>query len=261
MKLLTVASAKGGVGKTTLTENLAVALSRQTGRTVLAVDLDPQNALGLHLGLSPQELRGLSRASLSRQNWQDACFESKPGLYVLPFGVVTEEDRTRLEAQIAANPRWLIEHLQALQLPNNALVVLDTPPGPSVYGRQALTAAHWVMIVMLADAASYATLPMMQRLIQTYCTPRPDFLETLYLLNQVDSRRQLSQDILRVLRESVGSHFVGAIHTDEAVPEALALSTNVLDYGQHSQARHDILTCAALVAARMQAVSTFPGRA
>ncbi len=261
MRLLTVASAKGGVGKTTITENLAVALSRQTGRTVLAVDLDPQNALGLHLGLSPQELRGLSRASLAQQSWQEVCFESQPGLYVLPFGVVTEEDRTKLEAQIAANPRWLIDHLQALQLPSNALVVLDTPPGPSVYGRQALTAAHWVVIVMLADAASYATLPMMQRLVQTYCTPRVDFVDTLYLLNQVDSRRQLSQDILRVLRESVGSHFVGAVHTDEAVPEALALSTSVLDYGPHSQARHDILTCAALVAARIQAVSTVPRQA
>ena len=50
MKILTIASAKGGVGKTTVTENLAMALARQTGRTVLAVDLDPQNALALHLG-------------------------------------------------------------------------------------------------------------------------------------------------------------------------------------------------------------------
>lgn len=261
MRLLTIASAKGGVGKTTVTENLAVALSRQTGRTVLAVDLDPQNALGLHLGLSPQELRGLSRASLSQQSWQDACFECQPGLYVLPFGIVTEEDRATLEAQIAANPRWLVDHLQALQLPSNALVLLDTPPGPSVYGRQALTAADWVVIVMLADAASYATLPMMQRLVQTYCASRPDFLDTFYVLNQVDSRRQLSQDILRVMRESAGSHFAGAIHSDEAVPEALALSASVLDYGQHSQARHDILACASFMAARMQTLPITPRQA
>ena len=86
MKILTIASAKGGVGKTTVTENLAMALARQTGRTVLAVDLDPQNALALHLGLGPQELRGLSRASQSGQNWRDACFERQPRLYLLPIG-------------------------------------------------------------------------------------------------------------------------------------------------------------------------------
>lgn len=253
MKILTIASAKGGVGKTTVTENLAVALARQTGCTVLAVDLDPQNALALHLGLGPQELRGLSRASLAGQDWRDSCFERQPGLYVLPFGAVTEEDRVALEAQISSRPRWLIDHLQGLQLPPDSLVLLDTPPGPSAYGRQALSIAHWVMVVMLADAASYATLPLMQRLVQAYCTPRDDFVDQLYLLNQVNSARQLSQDILRVLREAVGPRFVGAIHADEAVPEALALGMSVLDYGVHSQASHDILACAASVAARMQA--------
>ncbi|WP_313079056.1 cellulose biosynthesis protein BcsQ [Pulveribacter sp.] len=254
MKILTIASAKGGVGKTTVTENLAVALARKTGRTVLAVDLDPQNALALHLGLGPQELRGLSRASLAGQDWRGACFEREPGVYVLPFGALTEHDLAALEAQIAARPRWLIEHLEALQLPDNALVLLDTPPGPSMYGRQALSIAHWVLVVMLADAASYATLPLMQRLVQTHCAPRADFADTLYLLNQVNSARQLSQDILRVLRDAVGPRFAGAIHADEGVPEALAMGLSVLDHAPHSQASHDILACAAALAARMGAL-------
>ena len=132
-------------------------------------------------------------------------------------------------------------------------MLLDTPPGPSAYGRQALGIAHWVMVVMLADAASYATLPLMQRLVQTHCAPRPDFVDTFYLLNQVNSARQLSQDILRVLREAVGPRFAGSIHADEAVPESLALGMSVLDHGAHSQASHDILACAAFVAARMRA--------
>lgn len=255
MNILTIASAKGGVGKTTVTENLAVALARHTGRTVLAVDLDPQNALALHMGLEPQEMRGLSRASLAAQDWRDVCFERQPGLYLLPYGVITEDDRATLEAGIIARPRWLAEQLQTLALPEDALVLLDTPPGPSVYGRQALSIANWVMVVMLADAASYATLPLMQRLVQTYCAPRADFVDAFYLLNQVNSARQLSQDILRVLREAVGPHFAGVIHADEAVPEALALGASVLDYGAHSQASHDFRACADFLAARMRAVT------
>lgn len=254
MKILTIASAKGGVGKTTVTESLAVALVRQTGRTVLAVDLDPQNALALHLGLDPHELRGLSRASLAGAHWRDACFERQPGLYVLPFGVVTEQDRTQLEARIGAQPGWLASHLASLELPDDAIVLLDTPPGPTVYGQQALAVAHWVVVVMLADAGSYATLPLMQRLVQTYCAPRADFVEALYLLNQVNSARPLSRDILRVLQDAVGPGFLGVIHSDEAVAEALALGTSVLDHGPQSLARHDILKAATALAARMQAV-------
>lgn len=251
MKVIAVASAKGGVGKTTATESLATALSRQTGRMVLAVDLDPQNALALHMGLDPYEMRGMSRATLAGGHWRDVCFECQPGLYVLPFGVVDEEDRTRLEAGIAARPDWLAAHLQTLELPDDALVLLDTPPGPTLYGQQALSVAQWVVVVMLADAGSYATLPMMERLVQTYCSPRPDFVETLYLLNQVNSARQLSQDILRVLKETTGERFLGVIHNDEAVAEALALGVSVLDHAPHSLAHRDILDCVASLNARV----------
>lgn len=252
MKIITVASAKGGVGKTTVTESLAVALLRQTGRMVLALDLDPQNALALHMGLDPCELRGMSRATLAGGHWRDVCFECQPGLYVLPFGAVDEDDRTRLETDIAVQPDWLALHLQRLELPSDALVLLDTPPGPTTYGQQALSVAQWVVVVMLADAGSYATLPLMERLIQTYCVPRPDFMEALYLLNQVNSARQLSQDILRVMRETTGESFLGVIHNDEAVAEALALGVSVLDHAPHSLAYQDIMACAAALAARLQ---------
>jgi chromosome partitioning protein len=46
---LAVCSSKGGVGKTTVAANLAVALARH-GR-VLAVDVDPQDSLGRAFGV------------------------------------------------------------------------------------------------------------------------------------------------------------------------------------------------------------------
>ena len=49
MFVIAVVSAKGGVGKTTISANLAAAIAL-TGRPVLVVDLDPQNAMQWHLG-------------------------------------------------------------------------------------------------------------------------------------------------------------------------------------------------------------------
>lgn len=244
MKRVAIVSAKGGVGKTTLTANLAAALARCGSDPVLAVDLDPQNALALHFGVSPGDWNGLARASLERNPWSSACVARQERLHVLPYGVVNEPDRETLESQIDQNDRWLVERLETLSLPAETVVMLDTPPGPSVYLRQALTAADIVIVVVLADAASFATLPLMQRLVDTYSAPREDFLGCLFVLNQLHSGRQLAKDIAAVMRADYGESLLGVVHEDEAVREALAFEQSSLDYAPDSVATGDILACA-----------------
>ena len=251
MKVVAVVSAKGGVGKTTLTANLATALQHQGAPTVLVVDLDPQNALGLHFGADPGALAGISRASLAGDSWGSVCQQSPSGVHVLPYGVVNEADRVAFERHLEGHPDWLARQLQSLDLPPDALVFIDTPPGPSAYMQQALTAAHVVVVVSLPDAASYAALALMQRLVQTYCTPRPDFAGTLHVLNQADGARQLSKDITRVMQDSLGDRLIGVIHEDQAVREALAYDQTVLEYDTHGQAADDLRKCAQVLAQRL----------
>jgi chromosome partitioning protein len=55
-KTIAIASRKGGVGKTTTAVNLAVGLARQ-GKSVLALDLDPQGSMTVSFGVKePQSL-------------------------------------------------------------------------------------------------------------------------------------------------------------------------------------------------------------
>lgn len=252
MKVIAIVSAKGGVGKTTLTANLATALQSQGVGTLLVVDMDPQNALGLHFGADPRALGGVSRASLEGEHWGAVCVRSLSGVNVLPFGMVNESDRVAFERHLDAHPAWLVEQLQRLELPPDAVVLVDTPPGPSVYMQQALSAAQAAVIVSLPDAASYAALALMQRLVNTYCSPRPDFVDALYVVNQVDSARQLAKDITRVMQDNLGERLVGVIHEDQAVREALAYDQSVLQYDAHGQAADDLRKCARAITQRLR---------
>jgi cellulose synthase operon protein YhjQ len=244
VKIIAVVSAKGGVGKTSISANVSAALARM-GRTVLGVDLDPQNSLRLHFGVSPQHFDGLARASLAGANWRDSILLGPSGDYVLPFGQVNEEDRQDFEEILRSEPTFLRDQLRSLNLAHNALVILDTPPGPSVYLRQALSAAHIPVIVVLADAASYATIPMIVGLIEQYSMPQPHFVDYFYLVNQVDRSRQLAGDVADVIGAQLQGRQLGVVHLDQSIPEGLACNQDVLSYDPHSRGAHDIMECAA----------------
>ena len=247
MKVVAIVSAKGGVGKTTVTANLATALA-YAGHPLLGIDLDPQNALKYHFGFDPNDVNGVSRATLAGADWRLSALNSgERGVVLLPYGLVNEDDRRRFEHMLDADPDWLARNLDAVQLPQDALVLLDTPPGPSVYLQQALRIADLVLVVTLPDAASYATLPMMENLVRSYCDGRKDFLGHFHIINQVDTTRQLAADVAQVIRHRYSGRVLGNIHRDQSVAEALACDKSVIDYARDSQATEDFLAAAQAV--------------
>lgn len=123
-------------------------------------------------------------------------------------------------------------------------MIVDTPPGSSVYTRTALTAANFALNVVLADAASYAAIPGMERMVDAYAAPRQNFAGQGYVVNQVDQSRQLTKDVLKVLRNMLGTKlFPGVIHQDEGVSESLACDTTLIHYDPLSQAAADLRAC------------------
>lgn len=252
MKIVGVVSAKGGVGKTTVSANLSIALAA-AGHPVLAIDLDPQNALRLHFGMDPGAIKGVARASLAGSAWADLMGESRSGARYLPFGAIDEEDRRRFERELDGDDDWLLRNLTTLGLPAACLVVIDTPPGASVYLRHVLRHAHFALTVMLPDVASYATIPAINGLYQTYCMQRADFLGVAYLVNQADQTRQLGRDVADVVQLRLGDKVIGKIHQDQAVSEALAFNQTVLEYDPHSQSAQDFIALAQRVARLIRA--------
>lgn len=251
MNVLAIVSAKGGVGKTTLAANLGAALA--SGRRVVCMDLDPQNALRLHLGVAMDELDGVSRCTLENRRWTSAIFQMPGSPEILPYGTVNEGDRDAFEVFLAEHPDWLQRGLDSLQLQQKDFVVIDTPPGPSLYLQQALRVANYALVVVHADAASYATVPAMEGLIQRYCVERPEFRGSAYVLNNVNTDKPLSRDIVEIMRSLLGERLVPmVIHQDEAVRESLASDQLLADYDPHCEATYDIASCANWISDKMR---------
>jgi len=240
MTVIAVISPKGGVGKTTVAVNLASAMA-ENGRVVRLVDMDPQNALRLHLGGDPGDVNGLVHQTLQQSSWYYTEYDSAYGVSFIPYGKVSEVERITFEAYLAQTPNWLRDNLAELDHDPNGLVIIDTPPGPSVYAQQVLSLANLVLVVMIPDAGSYATLPAIEGLLDYYCSHRSDFYGSYYVLNQFDAEHPLNRDIKNVMQNTLGERLAPhSIHRDESLSEALAFQQPAANYAPHSQAVDDL---------------------
>ncbi len=240
MTVIAVISPKGGVGKTTVAVNLASMLAAN-GCNVRMVDLDPQNAMRLHLGADPADPGGLIHQTLQEKSWYYAEYESAYGVSFIPYGKGSEFERITFEAHLTQTPDWLRDNLAALGGDANTYTIIDTPPGPSVYVQQALSIANLVLVVMIPDAGSYATLTAIESLLEYYCANRSDCYGTFYVLNQFNAEHPLNRDIKTVMQTILGERLSPyPIHRDESLSEALAFQQPVAQYAPHCQAVDDI---------------------
>lgn len=226
MQIIAFISGKGGVGKSTLTANVGVGLSMR-GKRVLVIDLDPQNIQRLHMGMDPEEIAGLSREGIS----DTSIFDSPFGVKFIPFGRVQDTELTEFEVHLNKQPDWVKQCISQLDPDAYDFVLIDTPPGATVYLQQALRAANRAVIVLLADAASLATVARIVGLIESHTVHNPGFGDYHFLLNQMPNRSKLSHQVRNTLISQFGSQVVPiAIQRDVGVTQALAFERPVLQY-------------------------------
>lgn len=242
MPLVCFASPKGGVGKTTLSANVALTLAER-GRPVVAVDCDPQNSLRLHFSL-PINHQGGHGAQLDVPVF-DLLQDTPGGPTVLPFGGADERALDALDRHLREDGDWLRDRFAPLLGDPELTVVADTAPGPSPMLSRLVELADVVVMVFLADPVSLSLLPNVKsgQFLGLGGNPAPGHApghapgrpRVLYALNQVDTRRPLNRDIVQVVNAFVGDHLAATVHRDNAVAEAVANRCSVRAQAPESQ--------------------------
>jgi chromosome partitioning protein len=161
---LVIASQKGGVGKTTVALNLAVALAERGRRTLLA-DLDPQGAVGLSLAKGDTELAGLAELLSGVTAPAAAVVATKlPGLSLLPRGRLDATDVDSFEAEVA-RPGVLDQALGACETAQD-VVVMDTPSGLGRVTTAAMACADFVLLAFQTESLALRSVGQALRVLE-----------------------------------------------------------------------------------------------
>ena len=145
-KVIAFANQKGGVAKTTTTLNLGVAFAEQ-GHKVLLIDLDPQGALSVGLGVPSQHLeRTVYNALMERRTTlADVRVPTDlPGLDLVPSNIDLSAAEVQLVSEVAREQTLL----RALADVRNDYdyILIDCQPSLGLLTVNALTAAAGVII-------------------------------------------------------------------------------------------------------------------
>lgn len=234
MHHIAIISAKGGTGRTTIAANLARLLGERA--RAIAVDADPQNALGLLFGMPVGEANGLSSVEFQQQSLVQMLRAQRADLPFIPFGHPSATAFSALESQARLDPTWLDKRIRELSPGGTEYAVIDTPACTrSVWSQQALGLANVAVVVLEACALSYATLPEIEDALAEV-TRRPNYRGVVFALNRVDQRRALSRDVRAALTHAVGDRLLEmTLVDDEHVRESAAARTTCVQLAPHSQ--------------------------
>ncbi len=146
-KSFTVTSGKGGVGKTTLTANLSVALAMRDQR-VVAIDADiGLRNLDVVMGLENRIVYDLVDVIEGRCRLRQALIRDKrlSELYLLPAAQTRDKN--------AVSPEQMVELCDELR-PNFDFIILDSPAGIEQGFRNAIQPADEVLIVTTPEMSA-----------------------------------------------------------------------------------------------------------
>ena len=195
--VLTVFGAKGGIGKTTISTNLATSLVQKTGQSAVLVDLDTRFGdvailMDIPVERSIADL-AMPEEEITRELVQECIYTHNTGVSILPAPIRPTDWRNVHAGHI--------ERVVMLLAQSYDYVILDTPGTFNDIVARALELATLVLLVATVDMASLKDTLLAIDMLRSWNFPREKVKLVINATNEAANVQP--QDVKRMLGQEV----------------------------------------------------------
>src|SRR5689334_902786 len=234
-RVISIASQKGGVGKTTTAINLGACLAQESKR-VLIVDIDPQGNATSGLGVNGNDQRlSTYEVLIGHAELKDAVVPTALStLDLLPAGQRLSGAEVELVGMLARETR--LKTCLAHARDEYDFILIDSPPSLGLLTINSLTASDSVLIPLQCEYLALEGLTQLIsaiRLVQDHLNPGLRIEGVL--LTMFDARVNLSQQVAEEARKFFSDRvYKAVIPRNVRLSEAPSFGKPIVLYDPHS---------------------------
>lgn len=245
-RVIAVANAKGGIGKTTTVVNIGAGFALK-GARVLLVDADPQGNLALALGLRPR--RTLYEVLADGASAAECVMPARPNLDLL----ASDETLLGVQPLIARRADWSRALDTSLRPLYGAydLVLIDSGGSLTTLSTNALACATDVLVPTAIEHFSLKSIDLL--FAQVAGVKGNSSCIRMIIPTMFDPRVRQSGALLGALRTRYGTLVADPIRVNVRLSEAPTLGKTIYEYDPRSRGAVDY----ALLVERLSAMFSF----
>ncbi len=243
MRTIAVVNQKGGVGKTTVSINIASALAEMEHKTLL-VDMDSQSHCAVGLAVPEEQIEQsiydvmISHSKEEPMKLAEILWEVNANLELAPASI----DLSAFEQQMAGMPDRESCLKKVLDTIKNdyEFVVIDCPPAVGLLTFNALRAATDVIVPVETGYFSLHGLSKQLETLAILCQRCNQSVNVKVLASMYDIRTKMAREILGELRKHFGDKmFKTVVNFNTKLKEAASFGQPISEYDPASKGHKD----------------------